>query len=126
MAIYEMERLGIAPIQMLLDVFNESLLAYRSGRGLTEKGDAGAAYLSVAVTAASKLASFRYPTLSAMAVEQIGSDNDKKVMTTKEAMKVIQQDPFCPPEVKSLDLDLLPEKDLAAEGLPIGQANAVK
>lgn len=81
-AILEMERLGINPIEMMFHVYNTAL----------KKG-----YLGVAGKAAADLASFRYPTLSAIAIKDMSEDEaDESPMTTKEAMEILASDPFRP------------------------------
>ena len=123
LAIKRMEELGIEPIQMLLEVYTEAMSAYRSMRGLGEKGDAGPAYLSAAGNAAAKLAGYRYPTLTALAIKDMTElDSQEKVLNTKEAIEILKKDPFAPKEVKELKTDFNPDFD----PLPLGKANEVK
>lgn len=115
----ELDRLRINPIEEAIKTLAEldkliemNVLAYQSGRGLTEKGDAGPQYLANAVRCVSEkketymtLAKFKYPTLSAIAIKDMTDRNEnKEPMTTAEAIKVIQSDPFRPKEVKSEDI----------------------
>lgn len=95
LAIHEMERLKIRPIEMILTVYTRALAAYDEARGLSDKSDAGAAYLAVAGQMATKLAAFQYPSLSAMAVGEMSKESkDVKPMTTAEAVRIINSDPF--------------------------------
>jgi hypothetical protein len=95
MAISDIERLGLNPIEMLAEVYNLALKGYKEGRGISEKADNGAAWLAVARQAADNLASYKYPKLAAMAVKDMTDPaNEAKPLTTAEAVKVLEQDPF--------------------------------
>lgn len=99
----DLERLGLNPIEMLAEVYKEALAAYRSGRGLTDKGDAGAQYLAVAGKAAVDLAKFKHPTLSAIAVKDATeSEKDSRVISTAQAIDIMKADPFAPKELKDI------------------------
>lgn len=101
----EMDRLGISPIQMLKDVYDRSIKAFDDARGYSDKSDAGAGYLSVAGRAAADLAKFKHPTLSAIALKDLTDHNeDKKPMTTQEAIEVIKNDPFSPKSIQASDV----------------------
>jgi hypothetical protein len=121
LALYELDKRGIEPIDYLLEVYREAMQAYQSGRGYTDKGDAGPAYLANALNAAKTLASYKYPTLSAMAIKDI-TELDKaeasKPMTTKEAIKIMQADPFAPPAIKAMNAE---ELNPEIGPLPIGK-----
>lgn len=93
----EMETLKIRPLQMLKDAYDEAM----------KDGD-----WASAVSAAGKLAGMRYPQLAAIAIKDLGKqDEDVKPMTTLEAIEVIKKDPFADP---SINRGLL----------PVGEGNA--
>lgn len=99
----DIERLGINPIEMLAEVYRESMGAYRSLRGYGERGDAGPHYLAVAGKAAVDLAKFKHPTLSAMALKDLdSSDAQKDPLSTQQAIDIIKADPFAPKELKEI------------------------
>lgn len=95
LASYDMERLGVNPIEMLKTIYDESLEAYRSGRGLTKMGDTGSAYLAVAGKAAADLASYKHPKLSAVQIKDVSNeDSTNDVINTERAIEIIKSDPF--------------------------------
>lgn len=121
LALHRMDELGIEPIEMLMEVYRESMESYRKQRGYGEKSDAGVGYLGNALGAASKLASFRYPTLTAMAIKDMRELEDAAKatpMTTKEAIEIIKADPFNAPKGLIKDLEKPVNKDSLP--LPIG------
>lgn len=93
LAIDELDRLGVNPIERLMKIVEEldqikrtALEAYQTGRGMTEKGDAGPAYLGQAMAATSKksdiyttLAKFKHPTLSAIALKEVQQSESEKL-----------------------------------------------
>lgn len=119
LAIHDMERLGINPIEYLNEVFLESMKSYRETRKTPNKDDekpegmpgaqqyreSGVGYLSVAAKCASDLAKFKHPTLSAIAVKDMNANdgNDGTAMTTIEAVKILQADPFASEQIKQID-----------------------
>jgi len=120
-ALADMERLEINPIEMMLRVYNLSIDAYEKARGYSDKSDAGTGYLSVAGQMASQLARFRHPTLSAIAVKDIGGgDGDKPAMTTEEAMRIIQSDPFHPKAIETPRVVEAMTSNIQKPVLPIG------
>lgn len=99
----DLDRLGANPIEMLVEVYREAMTAYKSGRGLTEKGDNGAQFLAVAGKAAVDLAKFKHPTLSAIAVKDMSEGaSEKEPLTTAQAIDVIKSDPFAPKDLKEI------------------------
>lgn len=91
----ELRRLEAEPIAMLVEVYKQSMEAYEADK--TNGGGKGAAYLATACAAASKLASFRYPTLSAISIKDLDLDQaESRPMTTREAIEIIKSDPFFP------------------------------
>lgn len=105
LAIYELDRLGLNPIEMLAETYKLALEAYKSGRGWNDRGDAGAAYLGVAVKAASDLAKFKHPTLSAVGIKDLDSAEPKETINTAKAVEVLKSDPFAPKEIKEIPTD---------------------
>ena len=103
-ALADLERLGLNPIEMMKQVFDEAMTAYKSGRGYSDKNDAGTGYLAVAAKMATDLAKFKHPTISGIAIADLrGQDEAKEPMTTEQALKIIQSDPFAPESLKGLD-----------------------
>lgn len=124
MAHADLERLGANPIEMLVDVYRESMAAYKAMRGYSEKSDSGAAYLSVAGKAAVDLARFKHPTLSAIALKDMSEGSSRAPLTTSQAIDIIKQDPFAPPEIKDIETDKIVDamnSTINAPFLPTGQ-----
>lgn len=100
----DMDRLGINPIEYLNKVFVEAMQSYQEAKNpkKNEEGKepyvvigAGAGFLSIASQAASQLASYYYPKLSAIAIKDMTGDGpEAQPLNTKEAIKVIESDPF--------------------------------
>lgn len=120
-----MDQKGINPIDMLFGIYKRAIDKYdllQTDQPEEESKDKrkpfgpvidnGHNYLAQALGAAQRLASYRYPTLSAVAIEDLNKESiDSKPMTTREALKIMQADPFAPPEIKALDISKLPEID---------------
>ncbi len=118
MAMYELEKRNIEPIEFLHEVYKRSIDAFDKCRGLGDKGDSGPGYLAQALGAAKALATFKYPTLTAVAIKDL--DDQERIarpLSTAEAIEIIKKDPFAPPELKKLD---------TFELLPIGKTDASK
>lgn len=95
MAIGDIERLGLNPIEMLAEVYKLAIEGYKSGRGISDKVDNGSSWLAVARQAADNLASYKYPKLSAMAVKDMTDPKDEaKPVTTADAIRILNEDPF--------------------------------
>lgn len=109
LGIHELKRLGINPIEEALKcvaeldgVIKKSLDAYDNMRGYGEKNDAGTSYISTARTAIKDkadiymgLSKFIYPTLAAVAVQDLTEDTgEHEQISTSEAIKIINSDPF--------------------------------
>lgn len=112
----EIRRLQLNPIEQALNAIQQldeliemNITAYKSGRGLSDRGDSGPQYLSNAIRATSDkkdtymvLAKFIYPTLSAIAIQDIDQgDNLKKPMTTAEAVNILKNDAFLSQNITS-------------------------
>lgn len=123
LAIHDLERLGLNPIEMLKEVYDEALKAYRSGRGLTDKGDAGASYLATAKAAASDLASYKHPKLSALAIADVSKEElaEKKTLTAQEARDIIKADPFYTDEITNKRVIEASKSTISVQALPIGK-----
>lgn len=141
MASYELDRLGINPIEELYRCMGElkalkeeAFSAYKSMRGYGEKNDAGTQYLASAIKAVSDqaaiaktLAGFKHPTLSAVAVKDM-TDNqaNKAPMTTAQAVETLKSDPFAPQRLKEIPTERIVEAmktPLNAPFLPSGNKN---
>ena len=110
MASSELERLGINPIEKLHELAQMNIDAFKSGRGWSEKGDSGPAYLANAIRAYLEMAKFKYPTLSAVAIKDLGSgENTKAPMTTARAIEALKADPFAPKEIKEIQTESIVE-----------------
>lgn len=141
MASYELDRLGVNPIEELTrcmnelkDLKNEALAAYKSMRGYGEKNDAGTQYLASAIKAVSDqaaiaktLAGFKHPTLSAVAVKDVTDSNTSKApMTTSQAIETLKSDPFAPQSLKEIPTERILDAmntPLNAPFLPSGNKN---
>lgn len=103
LAIHDLDRLGCNPIEELIKIAQMNVEAYKLQRGLTEKSDAGPAYLANAVRCYIELAKFKHPTLSAIAVKDLTEySTGKEVMNTAQAIDIIKADPFAPKEIKEM------------------------
>lgn len=104
---------GQDPIDMMYEIFELAKEAYVTGRGLTDKGDAGAGYLSVAGSMAQHLAKFVYPTLSAAAVKIEDGATEKKQLDMKEAISIIAEDPFAKAAIHAMQF----QKEVTSEDI---------
>ena len=94
----DLDRLGINPIEYLNEVYKLSVQAFKD-----EGGHSGAAYLAVAGKAASDLASYKHPKLTAVAITEMQLVEDRMQLTTEQAIEIIKKDPFATKEVKAID-----------------------
>jgi len=123
-AINDLERIGANPIEMMFAVYNRALDAYDKARGYSDKTDAGAAYLSVAGQMAANLAKYKHPTFTAIAIKDLDGGNDsKRPITTEEAMKIIQGDPFAPKAISNDQVLEAMKSGIKTPALPIGSEN---
>lgn len=104
LALHDMERLALNPIEMLKTVYEEAMSAYKRERGLSDKGDAGPGYLAIAGKAASDLASYKHPKLSAIAIQDFSDDSTTESLTTREAIEIIKSDPFLPRQIETTQI----------------------
>lgn len=104
---------GQDPIDMLYEVYNEAMEGYRSGRGVSEKGDNGAAYLGAAFSAAAQIARFVYPTISASAVKIDDGTTEKRQLDMKEAISIIAEDPFAKAAIHAMQF----QKEVTSEDI---------
>lgn len=121
LAISELERLGISPIEMLKEVYDLAIKGYKDGRGISDKADTGAGWLAVAQQAANNLASYKHPKLSAVAIKDVTDPAGARVpMTTAEAVKVLEGDPFKVPTKDVIDQI---KSNIQTPALPMGEEN---
>lgn len=125
-AILDMDRLGINPIEALWECYQEAMKSYKSGRGMSEKGDAGSAYLAVATKAATELANYKHPKLSAIAVKDMSENTGKSPITPEQAIRALQNDPFAPKEIKEIKTEEIIKtmnSTIKTPSLPFGNEN---
>lgn len=120
LATADMDRLGINPIEMLKKVFDEAMNSYyEGGKSPDAKIDPSAQYLSIARAAASDLASYKHPKLSAVAFKDLSNPGDAaKPATTQEAMKILKQDPFA---IKTEEVVKQIDSTIQTPALPVGE-----
>ena len=104
-AMIDFDRLGINPIECLWECFQEAMKSYKEGRGMSDKGDPGSQYLAVATKAATELASYKHPKLSAIAFKDLSDNDTKTPLTTAQAIEILKADPFAPKEIKDISTD---------------------
>lgn len=117
MASYELDRLGVNPIEKLTQCVAEidelikmNVDSFKAMRGYGEKNDAGTQYLSNAIRGVQEkasiyttLAKFKHPTLSAVAMKDYTDPGkSSEPMSTAQAISVLKNDPFSPPELKAI------------------------
>ena len=115
----ELSRLGVNPIEEALkcieqldELIDMNISAFKQMRGYGDR-DPGANYLANAIKATvdkkdtyMALSKFVYPTLSAIAVKDISSAGESKTpMNTAEAVKILQNDPFAPESLRSVNTE---------------------
>jgi hypothetical protein len=89
-----LEQRGIDLVEMQLQIYRKAIDAFDNGRGQNDKSDAGPQYLAVANTAVATLARYSYPTMTAIKIEDLDNDINKKVIDATEVRKAILNDPF--------------------------------
>lgn len=116
----ELDLLGFNVVEKAVELYQMNIDAYKSGRGWTDKGDSGAAYLSNAGSLLMKIMDKTRPTLQAMAIKDMTEKNETKVMSTEQAVKIIQSDPMAPDYIKAKEVILAMDSKVNTPGLPIG------
>lgn len=101
----DLERLGIEPLENLLETRRIALEAFKSMRGFSEKSDAGVGYLGIVLRADIELLALKYAKMSAIAIKDMSDNSEKKVISTSEAVDIIKADPFAPKEFKEIPND---------------------
>lgn len=103
-AVGDLAARNVEPLDMMLDVYKKSMEAYDRMRGYNDKSDAGPGYLGIAAGIAKTLAGYRYPTLKAIAVAEVGNleKETAKPINIKEALIQLAEDPFADKETKEL------------------------
>lgn len=105
-AIADLDRLGVNPIEKLVELAEMNVKAFKEFRGYGDKGDAGVGYLSNATRIYIELAKFKHPTLSAVAIKDIRDDDEKaQSLTTLDAVKIVQNDVLAPNNIKTVTAD---------------------
>lgn len=101
----DLERLGLNPLEQLMETRKLAMEAFKSFRGMSNNSDAGVGYLGLVMKADIEMVSLKYAKLSAIAIKDItnGESSSERSLTTEDAIKIIQSDPFSPPEIKNID-----------------------
>lgn len=124
----DLERLGINALENLLETRQMALDAFRSLRGYNEKNDSGVGYLGLVMRADLEILALKYAKMSAIAFKDVTDrSEDKKPMTTADAIKTIQADPFAPKEIKELPTEKIidaMESTIKTPFLPSGNSDA--
>lgn len=114
MARLELASKGINPIDMIKEVFDESMRAYRSGRGFSESYDAGPTYLAVSFQCAKRMSEFYAPTWKPVDPEHLKDMLTESDATKVEALdadrirQVILNDPFAKKHLEVYEKNTLP------------------
>lgn len=142
LASFHLDRLGHNPLEEVIkaikeldELKSESLRAFKELRGYSSSADAGTQYLATAVKCVTdkaainlKLARFKHPELSAIAIQDVSDRGDDKApMTTADAIRVIAADPFAPASIKDVNTDDVIKAmntHFDAPALPIGKSDA--
>lgn len=123
----DLERLGINALENLLETRQMALDAFRSLRGYNEKNDSGVGYLGLVMRADLEILALKYAKMSAIAFKDVTDrSEDKKPMTTADAIEVLRSDPFCSPDLKELPTEKIlnaMESKIKTPFLPSGEKN---
>lgn len=121
LAVYDLERLGVNPIEEIYEAMSFAKQKAREG------GEDEASWGALWLKAATDLATFKHPRLSAVAVSEIAkSEQDNaRPFTTKEAIETISKDPFAPSEIKITAERVIEAMDSTIKHptLPVGKSN---
>jgi|WetSurMetagenome_2_1015567.scaffolds.fasta_scaffold158763_2 hypothetical protein len=99
-AIEIIDRLGAKPLDEIYEALKFAKEMTKSGGNVSDKGVSDqASFLAAWIKSAELLAKFMYPTLSAVAVQEVGQDKDRVPMTSQQALDVIKKDPFFPKDI---------------------------
>lgn len=125
LALHDLERLGINPIDYINEVYKRALESYDKRAMLMGKEDTGHLYLSVAAKAAADLASYKHPKLSALAIADVSKDEmtEKKTLTAQEARDIIKADPFYTTEITNKRVIEASKSTISVQSLPIGKTS---
>ena len=105
LAIKDLERLGANPIEEIWEALQYAKKMTIKGGNWTDKGTDHAVWGGIWLRAATDLAKFKHPTLSAIAMKDMTEDSSKReTLTAEQAMKIIQSDPSYPKELKTEDV----------------------
>lgn len=128
LATADMDRLGINPIEMLKKVFDEAMTSYYESKEVVKTATGNevkpyfqnaSSHLSIAAKAASDLAAFKHPKLSAVAFKDLsdGSESSRPA-TTQEAIEILKKDPFA---VKTSEVVKQMDSAIETPALPKGE-----
>lgn len=99
------EKLGFDPLTQLILIQELAMKAFQEGRGYTDKGDAGAAYLGIAQKATEVILNKIAPNLQALKVDVTKSEElPKKSISAKAALAALSSDPFIDVKVSELPM----------------------
>lgn len=126
LAIDQLERMGLEPIAEIVEALNFAKAKAQAGGNVDENGKSDQSqFVALWLKSAETLAKFKYPTLSAIAVEALNDPENKKTLTTREAIEVIKGDPFAPKEIKEIPtdkiIDAMAESGKLLPALPKGK-----
>lgn len=124
LALKDLERLGIEPLEMLLETRRTALEAFKSMRGFSDKSDAGVGYLGLVMRADIELLGLKYAKMSAIAIKDMTEKSDKAPLNTAQAIDIIKNDPFAPEEIKEVPNEQIIEamsKNFDSLALPKGK-----
>jgi hypothetical protein len=125
LAFDKLERLGLEPLQELYEAMTFAKNKTLEGGNFDKKNSTDQAnFLALWIKSAETIAKFRYPMLAAVAV-QVSGQEDRKSLSTMEAIEVIKNDPFSTKEVKEIPtgkiLDAMQETGKMLPKLPSGE-----
>ena len=124
----DLDRLGVQALENLLETRALALKAFKDMRGYSDKSDAGVGYLGLVLRADLEIVALKYAKMSALAIKDMTDRSEaKQPLNTAQAIKVLQNDPFCSPELKEIPtekiLDAM-ESKIKTPFLPAGDGNA--
>ena len=108
LAKYRLDKLGLDPLDMLLDAINFNKESAIAGEG--------AEYAAAWLRGCCELMKYRYPVLSAVAIQDVTEKSDRQPMTSQQAIEVLKRDPF-------LQDNKTPLADIQQALLPKGAEN---
>lgn len=104
LAIDELNRLGASPLEEIYEALQFAKDKTKKGGNFDADGKSDQSqWAALWLKAASELAVYKHPKLSAIAIKDMAMDAEKeaKPVTTLEAIKIIDNDPFNPKNITS-------------------------